>query len=192
MVASYPKSKGRGHTKRFAMLSYPLLDSDAWKSLTPHARSVFTALLRQYNGGNNGNLSYTKKTAKRQGLSTSGTTMRKAMDELWKKGFIKLTRQGSFGSTQTCNLWAVTTWPIDDFPAEGIKATSYASDLWRQCTKGRLSPNYVDNFPAVAAARKKRTSKKSRVTKMDRTGHENAPGDPTTGVYPEPVAASNR
>jgi len=174
------------------MLPYPMLDSAAWISLTPHARSVFIALLRQHNGHNNGDLSYTKNTAKRHGLPTSGTTIRKALDELWEKGFIVQTRQGSFGSTQTCNLWAVTTRPIDDLPANSIKATSCASDLWRQWTEERPSPNYVDNFPAVAAARKKRTSKKSRLTKMDRTGHDDAPGNPTTGANSGPITTLNR
>ena len=64
----------------FVMLMREMLESAAWNSLTAQSRSVFIALMQQYNGGNNGDLSYTKTTAERLGLSTSGTSIRKAGD----------------------------------------------------------------------------------------------------------------
>lgn len=190
MSKTYPQRKCRESKEKFVKLPHEMLDSGAWKSLTPLERSIFVCLLRQYNGRNNGDLSYTKSTAKKFGLPTSGTTLRKALDELWKRGFIKLTRQGSFGSTRTCNLWAVTSWPIDDTHAK-VKATSYASNHWKTWTIDQPSPDYQQKFPSVKAKRRKQVPKKSRVPKQDLTGRVEAPKVDTTSPRCEPVKARN-
>ena len=187
MARTYAQGKFRESKDKFVMLPHELLDSEAWKSLAPPARCVFVCLLRQYNGRNNGDLSFTKSTARAFGLPTSGTTLRRTLDALWERGFTVLTRPGCFGSTRTCNLWAVTIWPIDDCHAKDIKATSYASDHWKRWTKDQASPDYRQKFPSVEAKRRKQVPKKSQVVPQDLTGSVEAPKIDSTSATCGPV-----
>ena len=79
------KSKG----PPFVKLDRPLLDSDDWKSLSPTAQEVYIYIKRNFNGSNNGEISFKYKESKRSPATTS-----KALKELICKDWIEKTRYG--------------------------------------------------------------------------------------------------
>ena len=55
--------KGRSTTERFVSLPHWMLQSPAWRSLSPVARGVFIELAAIYNGSNNGRLALSARDA---------------------------------------------------------------------------------------------------------------------------------
>lgn len=100
----------RSSSKRFLMLPYEMLSGDAYASLSNKAVKCLVDIAGQFNGVNNGDLSCTLKLMKKLGWN-SNSQITAAKNELIKKGFIVLTRQGGMNK---CNLYAVTWKPIDD------------------------------------------------------------------------------
>jgi hypothetical protein len=72
-----------------------MLQSPAWRSLSPVARSVFIELAAIYNGGNNGRLALSARDAAQRVCCSKNTTAR-AFAELIQKGFIDLCSRGHF------------------------------------------------------------------------------------------------
>lgn len=62
-------SAWNGELRGFVMLPYSLLDSPAYLKLPHSAKTVLTALVRSYNGRNNGNLTFTRADAARLRMS---------------------------------------------------------------------------------------------------------------------------
>ena len=97
----------------FVQLYRYLLDSAAWLSLSPYARTVFVVLLQCYNGRNNGRLCLSQRDAARLGGMAEGTA-RKALGELQDRGFIELATPGSFTTkVRHAAEWRVTAYPDD-------------------------------------------------------------------------------
>jgi hypothetical protein len=72
-----------------------MLQSAAWRSLSPVARCVFLELAAIYNGGNNGFIALsTRDAAERTGCSKD--TAARAFTELTAKGFIDCCARGHF------------------------------------------------------------------------------------------------
>ena len=59
-----PKDPRGAHVR----LYWELIDSNAWRCLTPADQRVYVALLRQLTSTNNGDLSLPAKEAKRHGI----------------------------------------------------------------------------------------------------------------------------
>jgi hypothetical protein len=95
------RRKRRG---QFAAVPYNLLDSHAWRSLPHSSHTLFFLLWRQYQGTNNGNLSVTFTDAKKTGCFRSRATFHKALDALWERGLIDMTRPGDWGTERRCHL----------------------------------------------------------------------------------------
>jgi len=93
------KSKG----PKFIRLFHYIYDSDAYQDLSIYAQTVFTAILRQYNGYNGDNLSYTYKEASK---IMHRNTYAKALNELVSHGFIDIVRSG--GLNKECNIFALS------------------------------------------------------------------------------------
>lgn len=91
-----PNATGRSDTSRFVRLDYRILNSNAYRSLTPNARSLLVELIMLYNGMNNGSL-YLSVTdaAHRMGVADHHAASR-AFDELQDLGFIELTEEAHF------------------------------------------------------------------------------------------------
>jgi hypothetical protein len=87
--------KGRSTTDRFVSLPHWMLQSSAWHSLTPVARSVFIELAAIYNGSNNGRLALSARDAGER-VRCSKNTAARAFVELTQKGFIDLCSRGHF------------------------------------------------------------------------------------------------
>jgi hypothetical protein len=56
-------AKGRSTTERYVGLPHWMLNSPAWRSLSPVARCVLIELLSIYNGANNGFIAMSARTA---------------------------------------------------------------------------------------------------------------------------------
>ena len=87
--------KGRSTTERFVSLPHWMLQSPAWRSLSPVARSVFIELAAIYNGSNNGHIALSARDAAERTRCSKNTASR-AFAELIQKGFIDLCSRGHF------------------------------------------------------------------------------------------------
>jgi hypothetical protein len=92
------------------MLPHYVIQSPQWRALGGNAIKFLVELASEYDGGNNGDLSLTRKTALKRGWR-SGETRDNAAEEAVASGFAILTRQGNKGA---CSLYAIAWQPIDD------------------------------------------------------------------------------
>jgi AraC-like DNA-binding protein len=101
---------GRNDTEQFIPLTYAMVRSDAWRSLSGPAVKIWVEVRSRFNGRNNGDLSLSLDQAA-QRLGVSKSTAARAFKELQNKGFIKMSRQGNWHGRQA-TTWAVTdrTW----------------------------------------------------------------------------------
>ena len=82
------KKKSPKITGGFVSLQYQLLDSEAWKSLSPTARSVFIGFKRDLKNGHQSEVSLTLGQAQKRGICQSPSTFLNAKKELVEKGFL--------------------------------------------------------------------------------------------------------
>ena len=114
MARSLRKSKGRNPSGSFAALPHTVMDSADFRALSGGALKVLMGLLRQYRGGNNGDLSATFTQAEAWGVG-SKATLAKALRELQEHGLISCTREGRFIKPGgCCALYALSWQPIDE------------------------------------------------------------------------------
>ena len=92
-------------------LSYPMVQSQAWRSLSGAAVKVWIELRARFNGGNNGRLTLSLDEASRL-LKLGKATVARALAELQEKGFLAMKQRGQwYGRLAT--KWAVTDKPVD-------------------------------------------------------------------------------
>jgi hypothetical protein len=108
----YAKQKGRSPTGRFARLAHKLLESGAYRSLSPNARALLVELAMMENGKNNGTLFLSvRDAADRIGISDPHAAGR-AFDELEQRGFIACTSEAHFavkaGAGSRARAWRLT------------------------------------------------------------------------------------
>jgi hypothetical protein len=89
------KRRRKGNGPSFVMLPWYLLDSHAWHSLSPYARSAYVELCRIYNGTNNGKLGLSVRLLAER-LPCSKNTASRALEELETSGFITVAKVGTF------------------------------------------------------------------------------------------------
>lgn len=91
-----PNATGRNPTSRFVRLDYRILNSNAYRSLTPNARSLLIEITMLYNGENNGSLYLSvRDAADRMGVVDTHAAKR-ALDELQSLGFVEMTQEAHF------------------------------------------------------------------------------------------------
>jgi hypothetical protein len=88
-------AKGRSTSERYVRLPHWMLNSPAWRSLSPIARCVLIELLSIYNGSNNGFIAMSARTAAERVGCVKDTAAR-AFRELQDKGFIEVSIVGAF------------------------------------------------------------------------------------------------
>ncbi|MGN6479887.1 hypothetical protein [Luteibacter sp.] len=123
------KEKGRsGYEGPFARIPHDLQDSENWAQCGGTAIKLLCALVRQFNGRNNGDLCASIKVLSTRGWR-SADTLHWSLKELEHFGFIELTRQGG---RNLPNLYALTWRPIDECGGKLDRSpTSKASDVWK-------------------------------------------------------------
>lgn len=106
---------GRNMTSRFVRLDYQLLTSNAYRSLSPNARSLLVELAMLYNGDNNGSLYLgVRDAAYRLGVADL-TAASRAFDDLKALGFLQMTQDAHFsikaGQASRARCWRLTWQP---------------------------------------------------------------------------------
>lgn len=113
-------NKGRSKTEeKFVMLQHYLLKSDAYRSMKPLPRAVYTELKRRYNGRNNGEIFCSIRELVAE-LHCSKDGASAALRELEDKGFIRCARRGSFHyKVKHASLWVLTEERLgEEFPTK--------------------------------------------------------------------------
>jgi hypothetical protein len=108
------KGRSKGG-EQYAPLSYALLHSVAWRSLSGPAVKVFLELRTRFHGANNGQLIFSLDEGKRL-LGLGKTTVQRALTELQDKGLVVCTRKGQWYG-RLASTWATTDRPSDHAPA---------------------------------------------------------------------------
>lgn len=103
---------GRNQTTRFVRLDYRILNSNAYRSLSPNARSLLVELIMLYKGDNNGSLYLgVRDAAHRMGVADL-TAASRAFDDLMALGFIEMTQDAHFkvkaSETSRARCWRIT------------------------------------------------------------------------------------
>jgi IclR helix-turn-helix domain len=107
--------KGRNEAEQYAVVTYAMLHSPAWRSLSGPAVKVFLELRTRFYGGNNGRLILSLEEASRL-LGLGKGTVYRALIELQEKGFVLRTRKDHWYGRQA------STWAVVDKPIEGMGA----------------------------------------------------------------------
>lgn len=121
------RRKGDG---QYWKLSYFMVESEAFRSLSGGALKVLVEIRCRYNGSNNGRifLSY-QEAATLLGLSKS--TVKRAFDELVAKGFLRKRKEGQWYGRQAAE------YIITDKPFDGQNATND----WQQWRRANAAKN---------------------------------------------------
>lgn len=112
----YAKNKGRDKGRNFVMLRHDMMDSPAWRSLSPNARCVWMEVMRRYNGSNNGDIALSCREASEL-CNIGKDTAARAFKELQDAGFIKVdTIAGFRNKHRVSTRWVVTHERCDELP----------------------------------------------------------------------------
>lgn len=130
-------AKGRRNGPTFVAFPHALLDSAAFKSLSPAAVKLLLDLASQYRGTNNGDLALTFSTMRGRGWRSTAT-LNRAKRELLDAGLIELTRQGGLAQGRRIpSLYALTWQPINECKDGNgrhkldVSPTKVASGRWK-------------------------------------------------------------
>ena len=99
-------------TERFVKLTYPLIESEAWRWLRPISQSVYIELRRRFNGSNK-KISLSLAEAAHI-LKASKSSISTALKQLETHGFIKLIKKGYFTS-RMASEYALTDEQLDGY-----------------------------------------------------------------------------
>jgi hypothetical protein len=124
------RSKGEG---QYAPLSYAMLQSAAWRSLSGASARVFLELRTRFHGTNNGALTLSTDEGRRL-LGLGKTTVQRALVELQDKGLIVCTRKGQWYGR------IASTWAVTDRPMMGATVATNAWKAWRQSPDEKTNP----------------------------------------------------
>ena len=80
---------------RFVRLTYELINSVAWKCLTPASVKVYIELRKHFNGSNNGNL-FLSLLDGAKSLNMSTSTVKRSLDQLVEHGIVRCAERGYF------------------------------------------------------------------------------------------------
>jgi hypothetical protein len=149
MANSYSKAKGRREGGQFFALPYRILEHENFIRLSPRANKLFTDLLPQFNGKNNGDLTAAFSVMKKRGWK-SKETLHLAIDELLHYGWLIRTRVG--GLNKSCHLYAFSFLSIDDCSGKiDCKPTKAPPGGWNQQHDKWVKPS---NYQAIDTRRK--------------------------------------
>jgi hypothetical protein len=111
---------GRVATSRFVRLDYCILNSNAYRALSPNARALLVELAMLYNGSNNGSLYLSvRDAAYRMGLADL-TAATQAFSDLQELGFIEQTQEAYF-SVKAADKSRARCWRLTWLAGPGRK-----------------------------------------------------------------------
>lgn len=122
----------------FLQLYRYLLESAAWRSLSPQARCVYIEVAALYNGANNGFIGLGVRAASER-ANVNKDTAAKCFAILIERGFIEPTQLGAFNqNARLATEWRLTSAKCDRTGAQASKAFMKwkPSDLERRPKRG--------------------------------------------------------
>lgn len=189
---------GRSKGSRFARLDHGLLSSQAYRSLTPNARSLLVELTMMENGKNNGELFLSvRDAADRMGVADHSAAL-KAFADLVTAGFITCTQDGYFavkaGEGSRARSWRLT-WlstpclkmgPTNEFrdhePEAGARANKRAAAGCRALKRYRREKS-TNSLPVVDSATPKPKSVADSAMTPTQKGGQSEPDSATRIAY---------
>ncbi len=145
-----------GYTDRFGRVPHELLRSNAYRSLSPNARSLLVELISIYNGDNNGSLYLSvRDAAARMGVVDLSAASR-AFDDLQDMGFIVLTVDSTFRGGSSGKSRA-RCWRLTFEPGPGRKLATH---------------DYREREPPPKTPERKRMERGQRALKSYRKGRD--------------------
>jgi DNA-binding transcriptional MocR family regulator len=93
-------------------LDHALLNSPAYHSLDPVARSLYVELKRLYSGHNNGEIALGVRAAA-AALNISKNTAQLAFEKLQDRGFLRLAMPSTFHQKRLSREWLLTEYADD-------------------------------------------------------------------------------
>ena len=121
-MARRHNAKGRSRTDPFVRLPLFVIGCEAWRGMSPLARSLFIEVLALYRGENNGFLGMSAREAG-DVLGCSKSTAARAFDELLERGFLEVSRDARFDRRdRRATEWRVTIHRCDRSGALPSKA----------------------------------------------------------------------
>lgn len=147
---------GRNITSRFARLDHRILNSNAYRALSPNDRSLLVELVALYNGENNGSLYLSvRDAAHRMGISDLSAASR-SFDTLQALGFVQLMVDGHF-SVKAADKSRARCWRLTWLAGPGRKAPSW---------------EFLEREPAPQTQARKRMENGLRALKSFRRGRD--------------------
>lgn len=116
----------RNKRSKFVQIDHWVMNCEAWKKLSPDARSLFLELKKRYNGYNNGEIGFGVREAGKS-INRNFKTVGKYLRELQKKGFIVATYAATFSNSKGKRA---TEWEITDVPLPHTKQAKKLFMKW--------------------------------------------------------------
>ena len=144
------KTKHHKREGQYISLSYFLLRTQAWRSLSGTSIKVLLELHTRFNGSNNGRVFLSMNEAA-EILGMGKSTVQRAYKELAAKGFIVKTRHGSwYGGT--AHEWRLTLKPVQNAQGKRIGPPSHDYKQWKPPPKKQklgsvMKPKGIDLGP---------------------------------------------
>ena len=186
-------AKGRNeYTSRFARLDHRLLNSNAYRALSPNARSLLVDLTMLYNGENNGSLYLSvRDAAHRMGVADLSAASR-AFDDLVALGFIELTQEAHF-TVKAADHSRARCWRLGWEAGPGRKLPSWEFLTREPEPKSKARKRMERGLRALKAYRKARDGGRLPVVDSD-TLSAFQPIAPAVAVSDSetPIAANDR
>jgi hypothetical protein len=125
------------------------IETPAWRSLSPVARSLYVEVKLLYVGTNNGRLFLSVRMAAEL-INVSKTTAALAFKELEERGFIRLSKPSSFNMKATARRGDATCWILTEHPV-GDRSGAGSLDFmrWRPA---KPEINRLENHSTVRLA----------------------------------------
>jgi len=181
---------GRKHTIKgrsksgppFVQLPWFMLDSEAWRALTPQQVAVYLDLARLYNGTNNGTLALSVRDAAER-CRINKDTANKALATLETLGFTECATPGGFSrKARHATEWRLTLWRCDKTGALPSKAFMKRREPVREeKTRSHLRPR---RSPETGPSIPEQTENMAECPKRgDREGQKQSLTVPNEGTH---------
>jgi hypothetical protein len=98
---------------RHVRLYHWLLNSEAWRSLSPNARALYVEIVARYNGSNNGRIGFSVRDAGNI-LHIGKNAASAAFRELQERDFLVIAKRSAFSvKTKMATEWRLTEFACD-------------------------------------------------------------------------------